>query len=207
MLAMKVTSTRDVPLDVLRELKVQLAPEFDLDVETRIDLRSTDPPSWITFIAESQWWVQALAAYAALYVAEIVREAGKETWRNRGRAFAVLRSSSDQTKRLATAIATTLAGLRPRTRAAVGLPVPDDVYTTHLYLSSRDENELAVELAMFVHHLPALMNLLQTDGVTSGRISGWVGLDFLADGSLEVSWFDRYTLEPVRRVIPFHDAP
>ncbi len=207
MLTMKVTSTRDVPLDVLRELKQQLTPEFDLDVDTQVDLRSAEPPSWITFIAQSPGWLQALAAYAALYVAEIVKEAGKETWNNRGRAFAALRNSTDHVKRFASAIAKTLARLRPTTRAAVGLPIPDDIYTTQLYLSSRDEDEIAVELAMFVHHLPALIALLHAEGVASGRASGWVGLELLIDGSLEVTWFDKHTLERARRVIPLDNAP
>jgi hypothetical protein len=82
---MKVTSTRDVPLDVLRDLRAELGPEFDLDVEGQVALLSAEPPSWIAFIAESHWWVQALAAYAALYVAEIVKEAGKDSWKSRGR--------------------------------------------------------------------------------------------------------------------------
>jgi hypothetical protein len=75
-----------------------------------------------------------------------------------------------------------------------------------LYLSSRDKDELAVELAMFVHHLPALIALLQTEGITSGRASGWLGLELLPDGSLEVTWFEKKSLETVRPVIPFDNA-
>ena len=204
---MKVTSTRDVPLEVLRELKAELGPEFDLDVETQVGLLSAEPPSWISFIAESQWWVNAVAAYAALYIAEIVKEAGKDTWKNRGKAYAALRTSSDKLKTFASAIAKTLSRLRPQTRAVVGLPIPDEIYTTQLYLTSRDEDELAVEVAMFVHHLPALVELLENEGIASGRASGWVGLTLLADGALEVSWFDKKSLAQVRQVIPFKSAP
>ena len=60
---------------------------------------------------------------------------------------------------------------------------------------------------MFVHHLPALAMLLETEGITSGAASGWIGLTLLADGSLEVSWFDKKTLDRVSRVIPFMSAP
>lgn len=204
---MKVVSTTDVSLEVLSDLKAELGPEFDLDIETRVGLHSAEPPSWVSFIAESQWWVQALAAYAAVYVAEIVKEAGKDTWRNRGKGYAVLGSSTDKLKRFARAIARALSRLRPQTRAIVGLPVPDDIYTTQLYLSSADENELAVELAMFVHHLPLLIKVMENEGITAGRVSGWVGLTLLADGSLEVSWFDKKSLDQVRRVIPFQSAP
>lgn len=205
---LRVSSTRDVSLQELRNLSDELRPDFDLEVdEGQVVLLSTEPPSWITFIAESQWWVQALAAYAALYVAEIVKEAGKDTWKNRGRALAVLGTSSDKLKKLAAGIARTLARLRPTTRAVVAIPIPDEIYATQLYLSSRDENEIAVEIAMFIHHLPALVEFMDRESLAVGKASGWIGLQLLDDGSLEITWFDKQSLDRVHHVIPLQRAP
>ena len=204
----KLSSTRDISLKVLQELSEDLRPDFDLEVdEGQVVLLSTEPPSWITFIAQSQWWVQALAAYAAVYVAEIVKEAGKDTWKNRGKALAALRTSNDKLKNFASGIAKTLARLRPTTRAVVAIPIPDEIYATQLYLSSRDENEIALEIAMFVHHLPALVELMDREGLTEGRASGWIGLQLLEDGSLQVTWFEKQSLEKVHGVIPFQRVP
>lgn len=207
MATLKVTSTRDVPLEVLHDLREQLGPDFDLEVNGQVAFFSAEPPSWITFIAQGSWWIQALSAYAALYVAEIVKEAGKDTWKNRGKTLAALRGTSDGIKRFASGIANVLSRLRPNTRAIVGVPLPDKVYSTQLYLSSQDEDELAVEIAMFVHHLPALTKLIEAEGLTSGRASEGVGLTLLQDGSLEVRWFDEESLVEVRRVISFQKKP
>lgn len=205
---LRVSSTRDVPLQVLRDLSEELGPDFGLEVdEGQVVLLSTEPPSWITFIANSQWWVQALAAYAALYVAEIVKEAGKETWKDRGKAFAALVRSADKLKNFAAAVARTLGRLRANTRAIVAIPVPDDIYATQLYLSSRDENEIVLEIALLIHHLPALMELINREGLNTGRASGWIGLYLLDDGSLQITWFEMQSLEKVQRVIPLQRAP
>lgn len=204
---MRVVSTRDVPLEVLNDLKTELGDDFALEIGDRVTLLSAEPPSWITLISESNWWVNVLAAYVAVYVAAIVKEAGKDTWKNRGKALAVLRPSSDKIKKLATAVARALSRLQPNTRAIVGTPIPNEVYSTQLSLTPGDENDLAVEIAMFVYFLPALTDLLKTEGFGSGKTSGWVGLKLLHDGSLEVKWFDRHSLIEVCRIIPFDHAP
>ena len=77
---MRALSTADISLDYLRQLSSELGPEFGLDVDERqVVFKSAHPPSWIVFFADADWWIKALTAYAGLYVAEIVKEAGKQT--------------------------------------------------------------------------------------------------------------------------------
>ena len=111
---MKVLSTSDVQLGVLRELVGDLAPEIELEVDDRqLFMKSTEPPSWITFLADADWWVKALAAYAALYIAELVREAAKDTWKNRAKAISGLAAAGNQIRQLAESMAHLRARLAP----------------------------------------------------------------------------------------------
>lgn len=204
---MKIVSTRDISQDILEELRNNLGDEIHADIDTQVALLSAEPPSWFTFIEDADWWIKAFAAYAALYVAEIVREAGKDTWKSRGKALASLRNQADKIRKFAKAISRALSRAPSNTTASVAIPVPDDIYTTSLRLSSRVENEIALEIALFVHHLPAIMDVLSTEGITSGKSSGWVGLRLLDDGAIEVRWFDRETVEEHRHVLPFRLEP
>ena len=79
---MKVTSTGDVSLDVLSELVPDLSPEIDLEVErAQYQFRTLEPPSFVTFLAQCEWWVQLCAAYAA----SILRKSRRRLERKRGR--------------------------------------------------------------------------------------------------------------------------
>ena len=75
---MRARSTSDVPLETLRELSLELSADLELEVdEHHIFLGAAEPTSWVSFLAEADWWVKALTTYAALDVAEIVKEATK----------------------------------------------------------------------------------------------------------------------------------
>src|SRR5688500_6001625 len=104
---MRIISTADVPLDSVRDLASDLGTDIPTEVdESQIFMRSTEPPSWVSLLADADMWVKLLGAYAALFVAELVKEAAKDTWRNRGKAVAAAILVRGQLRRLATAIAT-----------------------------------------------------------------------------------------------------
>lgn len=200
---MKAISTSDVDLAILRETSEQLAPDIALQVDDRqIYLKSAEPPSWITFLAQADWWVQAFAAYAALYVAEIVKEAAKESWENRAKAISGVVAAGNQIRRLAAVIVNLYERLQPRTRIEVGLPFPEEYWSTRLEISGTDPDEMALQLALFVHHLPALQNLISCQNLNSDSVAGTINLRLLSDGSLEVSWQDGVSLKPQQLVIP-----
>ena len=71
---MQIISTSDVSLTLLHQWASELDSGFEAAVDQgQVHLRSTEAPSWVTFLAEASWWTKLLAAYAALYVAEIVK--------------------------------------------------------------------------------------------------------------------------------------
>ena len=108
---MRIISTADVSLDSVRDLANDLGTEFRTKVdESQIFMRSTEPPSWVAVPADADLWVKLLGAYAALFVAELVKEAAKDTWRNRGKAVAAAILVRGQLRRFATAIAALQSG-------------------------------------------------------------------------------------------------
>ncbi len=200
---MRVHSTRDVPLKLLHEFSSNLQHDIEVEVdENQMVFRSAEPPSWITFFAQADWWI-ALAAYGALsYVAEIAKEAGKATWKG----FMNLASAreNNELNRLATEIETLKAQLRKNTKIEIGLPIPNDHSGTRLGLHGASLGELASQIAMFIYHLPELGKLIDSEDLTEDTVAAGIFLELGTDWELKVSWHDQRTLEKRTKVIPFH---
>ncbi len=199
---MRIHSTSDVPLAVLRDFQRELQPAFQVEVEERQYLfKSAEPPSWVAFLADADWWVKAVGAYAALYVAEIVRAAAKDTWKDRAKIAAKARTAS---RSALTAIAASLAKLRSRissrTQLWIGMPIPDEHWSTKLLIESQEEHAITAELALFVHYVPALVSLLKSERLLETSGAGPVFLRLLDDGGLEARWLDPVTDQEQRRV-------
>jgi len=198
---LKAVSTGDVSLKILRDLSEELAPEIELEVDDRqIFMRSAEPPSWLTLLAEADWWIQGLAAYAALYVAEIVKEAAKDTWEGRARAVAAVKATGNRLWHLAEGIARLRVQISPRTRIEVGLPFPDEHFPARLEFNVSTTEEI------FVHHLPGLEALISSRAIDGDHLAAGMYLKLLADGSLEVSWQDAHTLEVQEHILRIGDA-
>jgi hypothetical protein len=199
---MKIVSTSDVPLDELRRFAAGLGPDFESEVDpSQISLRSVDPPSWVNLLADSGWWTALLGASAALYVAELIKEAAKETWRNRGKAIVAAKASGNRLRELAVAIAAWRSQRSALTTLGIGFPVPSEFFSTKLALEGSDPDELAVQLALFIHHLPAVAQLIAEQGLADGSAATGVFLQLREDGALLVSWHDRYTLQVHERTL------
>jgi hypothetical protein len=188
---MRVTWTKDVSLENLRKLSTELGSDFEIEIdEMPRSYKSAVPPSWVRFYAENNWWIKGLGAYAAIYVAEIVREAAKDTWKNRSKIVSAAVVAGGRVRQLAVALASLRKRLAPETGIEIALPFPDDYEGTILQLIGTDVDELAVECAVFVHYLPALMNLIRKEALSRGSVATGIQLVMLDDLSLEVSWLD-----------------
>lgn len=199
---MRAISTRDVHLETLREFRDQLRPEFELEVdESQIGLYSAEPPSWIHLLAEADWWVKGLAAYAAVYVGTLVQEAAKETWRSRAKILTAVAAGGCRIKTLAGKIARLRDRLPPHTALRMGLPIPDGYFATLVALTDNDPDQLVLEVALFVHHVPALVSLIRTEELAEKAAAG-VFITICPNGDLEVSWCNRDSLDMQIRVLP-----
>jgi hypothetical protein len=199
---MKVISTSDVPLETLWEFKDELRADIEVKVDERqVIFKAAEAPSWITFLAAADWWVQVLATYAALYVAEIVKEAAKDTWRDRAKAISAVTQAAIGIKKISGGIAKLRKRLSARTGIKIGLPIPDEYFATWLELYGTDTEELEIEIALFVHHLRNLSLLMQSEKLDGDRVLSVIQFKLLEDGSLEVAWIDKESRTPQKRVL------
>jgi hypothetical protein len=201
---MRVYSTSDIPLEDLHKLSDDLGPDFELQVdESQMFYKGGVPPSWVVFFATPDWLIKALELYAGLYVAEIVKEAGKDTWKNRKK---ITSAAGDRIRQFAVALGKLRTRLSLGTRVQIGLPLPDDHDGTRLELVGTDVDDLAFQIAVFVHHLPALMSLIKQENLGRGRVAAGIHLQILADASLEVWWQDNTSLEKQVRLLPLRSV-
>lgn len=198
---MKVFSTIDVSLDSLRELGAELVPDLELDVEEGQALfMSAEPPSWVALLEHADLW---LKVFGGLYVAELVKEAAKETWKNRAK---IATAAGNQVRKLADGIANLRHRLARRTRIEIGLPTPDEFYSTRLEIEGSDPADMAIQIALFVHYLPAVCAVIKSDGLDRGNAAGGIKLTLGADASLEMRWQDNKTLAEARRVFTIQNG-
>jgi hypothetical protein len=198
----KAVFTMDVPDNALQELARELSPEIPLEIDDqRIVLMSTEPPSWISFLADAPWWQQALAAYGALYVAKIVEAAAANTWKSRANAVAAAVGSGNRIRRFAGALWDLRKRIPPHTRLQLGLPQPSEFFPACVRLDPASLEALELQIAMFVHYVPRLAALIQSERLNEGTVATGIHLDLRDDGSLEVSWQPRGSPTPQRRVL------
>jgi hypothetical protein len=199
---MKITATSDIDLTELQPYWSELESELAVLIEERtVFLRSVNPPTWIQFFADSAWWVKALGAYAAIYVAAIIKEAGGDTWRDRARLVAPAIETENRVLKLARALVRLREQLPARCKLVLGLPVPDDYFGVRFELLGRDQEVLAAEIALFVQYVPAIERLIESEGIEYGEVTGAVTLVIEEDSSLRVAWMDRESLKVAKRIV------
>ena len=200
---MKIVATSDVSSEPLDEFATQFADTYHGDPPElgRVALLSMDPPSWVRLIAELSWWQQALAASAALYVAELVKEAAKETWQSRAKVVAAAVKAATGVKTFAAAVWSLRARVPARTELLVCLPDPNEHFGVQLSLTAQDHAVAELEVALFVHHLPAVSRLLENHKVAGIRAVSGYFLELRVDGSLYVHWFDAKSMERNEQLI------
>jgi hypothetical protein len=198
---MKALATSDIDPNLLEALRAELAPDIELAIDERsIAMKSVEPPSWIQFFAEAPWWAQALGAYAAIYVAELVKEAGKETWKQRANLASRSVSAANGVVKLARSLLRLRAALPGRSKLVLGLPVPDDYFGVRFELVGREEAILSAEIALFVSYIPFIEKLIETESLRN-KVTGSIILVIQEDFSLRITWMDRHSLTVEERVL------
>ena len=199
---MRLIFSSDISLDELREWAIEVGGEYAIEVDEQQDFcRSLDAPSWVTLIAEADWWLKILGIYVGLYFAEIVKEAGKDTWNNKSSIAAALSKSGSVLRHFAQKLFVLRRKL-PNSKLVLSLPVPSDDFGTSLVLQGETIEELGGELALFIHHLPKIQELIRNEGLArEGVVNGGIYLTLQDDGSLEVTWMNCETLLVERRYI------
>lgn len=193
-----ISHTGGIDDDALDALVADIKSMFSTSASTHeIMLKSFETTSWIQFLAEAPWWIHALGAYTALYVAEIVKGAAKSTTqalstrRNRLRVFSSILNDFRQRH-------------PDRTAITIGLPVPDGVFGTVLAIGADSLGEIEHGIALFVHHLPKLMDLIESEDLSCNAFH--VQLQLRDDGSMEVTWIDNSKFAEHKRTLRLRDG-
>jgi hypothetical protein len=193
---MKVLATEDVAAQPLADFRAELVGDYGEPTEEgRFFFKSLDAPSWVRLVAELAWWQQALAAAAALYVAELVKEAAKETWKSRAKVIAATVNAARGLKHLAGAVCRLKSSLSSRTEVIVSIPEPHEYFGAQLRLNLEDQSLAEVELALFVHYLPAVSALIAEHKTKGVRAATGYFLELQDSANLLVWWFDGETLK------------
>jgi hypothetical protein len=201
---MNILSTADVPLIALKELASLLPTRWKAEVdEAQMFFKSMEVPSWVSVVAHAPWWAQFLAASASLYVSGLISEAGKDTWKNRGKIAAAARRVPSAVAELANFITSARASGSSKTFVTLGIPFADQYNTASLKLDYASPEVLEFSIALFVHHLPALQALLQSEGLIESPPVGGMQLEFGDDCSMLITWMDRESLHSCQRILPF----
>ena len=188
---MRLSATEDVPDDRLAMLASDLRELVPVDVdEARTSYKSVEPPSWIALLEEVPTWAAILGPSAAVFLNELLKEAAKDTYRNKSVISRALARPIVAPLRAAASAITRFRKSRERTQILVGVPAPDQYFGTRLRLEGQDEDSIAMELAFFINHaggIQAALDDVQRDGQ---RVIGQITLTLLPDGSMQAQWMD-----------------
>lgn len=160
--------------------------------EHRTFYKSAEPPSWVALFEQTSAWVMVLGPSAAVFLGELLKEAAKDTWRNKDRIARALAKLVVQPLQTAAAAITRFRSMAaPRTDVDIGIPLPDDFFGTRLRLEGTDADSIALEIALFVQQCGAIQALLEDAERGGAGVVGQISLSLLPDGSMRVEWMNR----------------
>ncbi len=204
---MIIKSTADVPIEILREFSYEVKPELNVKVDGgQNSLRLRDSTSWITFLADADWWIQALATFAAIYIAELVKEGAKETWRRYGKIGSGSKKAGNKIWKLSSEITRLKNRLPKETKIHMEVRELSENFSCNLEISVINVDVLAIQIALFIYHLPAIKDLIATEVLTETGVLGPVQLTLLDDSSIEVSWMDAKKVSREKRILSLENV-
>ena len=164
-------------------LVADLRDSVGVDPKTNsIFLRSLDPPSWVAFLAEASWWQAALGGTASLALANLIGEATRDLYR----AIASRLKKPSPLDELASCLRR-FSRDNPKTGLVIGIRTHDQFNGTTLPIKC--DAEIESRIAVFVHHVPHLIELMEKEGVLD-KVIGGVYLRLYDNGALGVRWLE-----------------
>jgi hypothetical protein len=186
---MVLVATEHVPEGPLVAFRELVAAQFHVELETvRVHLRSNDAPSWVQVLADSPWWQLAFGTAAAQYVAELIKEAARETWTARASAIGALVDATNHLRRFVAQVTKLQRELPAETRVSLGLSDPEGFAEVSFALSLDETHRCELSVALVVHHMRELMGLIQSHHAKDIHPPTGYSAQLDPDGSLRVRW-------------------
>lgn len=188
---MRITATEDVRTVDIEMLVGDLRGVIAVDVdENRMAFRSAEPPSWIALIQHIPTWAAIIGPSAAVFLNELLKEAGKDAYKNKTKVARVLAKPLVKPLQVLAAAIVKFQEAGRRTNVDVGAPVPDEYFGTRLRLTGDDQESIALELALFVRHCGGIQTVLDGIHNRDSRVIGQVTLTLFPDGSMHIQWME-----------------
>ncbi|WP_374336205.1 hypothetical protein [Methyloversatilis sp.] len=202
-LRLQIESTADVSLARLKAAAAPLPPEWNAWVdEAQTMYRSTEAPSWVLVQASAAWWARTLGGSAAAFLTGKVDRADTSVGDARTMVATDVSDVPEALRRFSDFLLDTLSAGHEGTDVFLALHLPDIISTARLKLSHADRRNRALPVALFVHHIPALLTMCRNEKWPAALPERGIQLELTDQRALIVSWRDKVS-DRYERVIPF----
>lgn len=203
----EILATDDIPGSLLKEFIESLNEDEHLAEErSRLALFSGEPPSFVNLLIDAEWWIKAFGFYAAIFLGAIVKEAGKDAWRNKREIPATIGKYGNKFISLIEKIQDLREKLQKKTlcNIIIRLTTYPDYLGTQINLSFASTEEGTLCLAIFTKHVPVLLDFIRDNDIVSRAATG-IHLRINEDYSISVKWLEYNGNEflPVSETLPF----
>lgn len=180
--------TEDVPDETEARLVAEWGDIAAVDGTQRYCMKSALPPSWIAVIADHKELIAALGPAAAIFFAELTKEAAKETWRSKGKIARALAHAAVWPLRRAASILAAARDSTPR-GASVVLQIPVSEFAhVRAKLDASDVEPLALSIAQVVRaaaELDRVVREIENGDLAAG---GRYFATLEPDGTIRLEW-------------------
>jgi hypothetical protein len=203
----EILATDDIPGSLLKEFIESLNEDEHLVEErSRLALCSGEPPSLVNLLIDAEWWIKAFGIYAAIFLGEIVKEAGKDAWRNKGEIPATIGKYGNKFISLIEKIQALREKLQKKTQCniIIRLNAYSDYHGPRISLSFASTEDAILHLAIFTKHMSALLDFIRDNDIASRAATG-IHLRINEDYSISMTWleFNGNEFLPASETLPF----
>jgi hypothetical protein len=187
---MRLIVTTEIPSDVRQELLIDWQPLGRLEQAHEVSLKSPEAPSYIQIMADALQWVTPLKVIATVFLSQLAKEAATDIYNHKRQIGQALATATTAPLRLAAAVKRA-RDRSPRCSLAIGLPLPDEVTGTVLWLDADSEEEIALSIARFVVRAETIEQLIQAEITAGCPPIGHVQVIPTDSGGFLLHWMDR----------------
>jgi hypothetical protein len=142
-------------------------------------------------MADALQWVTPLKVVATVFLSQLVKEAATDIYKHKRQIGQALATAATAPLCLAAAALKRARNRSPRCSLAIGLPLPNEVTGTVLWLTPDSEEEIALLIARFVVRVEAIEQLMQAEMVAEHPPLGHVRVIPADSGGFLLHWMDR----------------
>ena len=135
-----IQMTEDIPASVREDCIRSIGNVIPVADSSTKSLRSAEPPSWIQFLADLLSWSTVIKVPATVFLAELAKEAAKDTWKNKERiAKALKQQGVEPLLKLSRALFKYCRASPRKTSVIIGFPFPDEDFGTGIAVEPETE--------------------------------------------------------------------